>query len=348
MINKARHFKKNISLAVGLLLFSANIFGQTITHPSSGTSSSTITCGTTYNYYDPGGVGNYGNNQLGTLTLNPSIGGQYVQIDFTTGPFDIEPNGGGCYDWIEIYDGPNTLSPLIGTYCNSTIPTTITSSTGSLTIVFDSDGTTIRSGWDADVSCSIAPGPPPPLVHPSSGSSSSTITCGATSTYLDPGGTGNYSNNQLGTMTFNPSIGGLYVQIDFTTGAFDVEVCGGAACTCDWIQVYDGVNTGAPLIGRYCNGNVPGIIISSTGSLTVVFDSDGGAVGSGWVAEVSCSPTPGPPPPFVHPSSGTSSATIICGTTYDYYDPGGAAGNYSNNQTGILTFNPSAAGQMIQ
>ena len=279
--------------------------GQTITHPSSGSSSTTVTCGTTYTYYDPGGVGNYGNNQLGTLTLNPSTAGQFVQINFGAGAFDIEPNGGGCYDWIRVYDGPTTGSPLIGTYCNSNVPGTITSSSGSLTVVFDSDGGVTGSGWAASVSCSSTPGP---IIHPSSGSTSMTVQCGATYTYYDPGVTGNYGNNQLGTYTFNPSVGGQFVQINFGAGAFDIEPNGGGCY--DWIRVYDGPTTGSPLIGTYCNSNVPGTITSTTGSLTVVFDSDGGVTGTGWVASVSCFI-----PCATVPGTSSSSIANSCGST---------------------------------
>jgi len=265
------------------MLSSFSLSAQTITHPATGTSSTTITCGTSYTYYDPGGTGNYGNNQLGTLTINPSVGGQYVSIDFSTGPFDVEPNGGGCYDFLRIYDGTSTAATLLGTYCNSNVPGVITSTTGSLTILFDTDGSAIRSGWQATATCSATPGP---VVHPSSGTSSMTVPCGSTLTYYDPGGTGNYGNNNLGTMTFNPSVVGQMVRIDFTAGAFDIEPNGGGCY--DWIRIYDGTTTGAPLMGTYCNSNVPGVITSTTGSLTVVFDSDGFTIGSGWVANITC------------------------------------------------------------
>lgn len=135
------------------VLLAGTLQSQTIIHPATGSSSQTITCGTTYTYKDPGAGNPYGNSQLGTLVLNPSVGTSHVQIVFDPDTFDIEPNGGGCYDWLRIYDGPNTGFPLLGTYCNSNVPGTITATNNSLTLVFDSDGSVVGSGWDASISC---------------------------------------------------------------------------------------------------------------------------------------------------------------------------------------------------
>jgi hypothetical protein len=273
-----------------LTLISLNFFGQTITHPSSGTSSTTITCGTTYTYYDPGGTGNYGNAQSSVLTINPSVGGQFVQINFGTGGFAIEACGGtSCTcDFIRIYDGTTTGAPLIGRYCTGNVPGVITSTTGSLTIQWSSDAFVTAAGWEADVTCSSSSTTPTAITHPTSGTSSTTVNCGTTYVYYEPGGLGNYSNNQLATLTFNPSAAGQMVQMDFTDGWKSIEDCGGAGCDCDWIKIYDGTSAAAPLIGTYCDGNAAGLIQSTTGSLTVVFDSDPGTVRAGYYAYVTC------------------------------------------------------------
>lgn len=297
-----------LKLVFLLSIFPSYFHAQTITHPASGSSSSTVTCGTTYTYYDPGGTGNYSNNQLGTLTLNPSTAGQYVSINFGAGAFNVETHATCGYDWIRIYDGPTTGSPLIGTYCNSNVPGVITSSSGSLTIVFDSDGSTVASGWAASVTCTSTQGTPIPITHPASGTSSTYIGCGATYTYYDPGGTGNYGNNQLGTYTIYPNTAGQMVQINFGAGAFSVEPNGGGCY--DWIRIYDGPTTGSPLLGTYCNSNVPGVITATSGPLTIVFDSDAGTTASGWAANVTCYTA-------CATVAGTSSASVTsgCGAT---------------------------------
>lgn len=344
-----------------------------IVHPSAGTTSTTIQCGAgTYTYYDPGGTGNYGNNQLGTLTINPSSVGQMVQINFGAGAFDIEPNGGGCYDWIRIYDGTTTGAPLLGTYCNSNVPGTITSTTGSLTIVFDSDGATIGSGWAASVTCftpcavvagtssaSVTSGcgstnttlslagegagtiqwqtstdgganwtniagattdpyvhttsatrlyraavtngctsysttssytaSCPDIIHPASGFASTTIQCGGSYIYRDPGNTGNYSNSQNGLITICPSIANRYVNVNFTM--FDTE------SGFDYVIVFDGNNAGDEILGIYSGTQLNGIAVRATasntsGCLSFRFYSDGATTDPGWQATVTCNATP--------------------------------------------------------
>jgi len=100
------------------------------------------------NFYDAGGPGsNYTNNETYTYTINP---GGTVTINFTS--FAVENHATCGYDYLSIYDGPSTASPLIGTYCNSS-PGTIISSGGALTFYWDSDGGTVAAGWEANWSC---------------------------------------------------------------------------------------------------------------------------------------------------------------------------------------------------
>ncbi|TXB65777.1 T9SS type A sorting domain-containing protein [Vicingus serpentipes] len=110
----------------------------------------------TGNYYDSGGSGGqYSDSELIEQTYC-SDAGNCIQIDFNS--FNTESG----YDYLDIYDGPNTSSPLIGSYSGTSLPNggTISSSTGCLTFVFDSDGSSVRDGWDASISCVACPTPP--------------------------------------------------------------------------------------------------------------------------------------------------------------------------------------------
>ena len=100
-------------------------------------------------------------------------------------------------------------------------------------------------------------------------------------TFYDSGGSsGGYANNQLLTMTFCSSAPGANIEMNFTS--FGVEN------GWDFLTVYDGPNSSSPLIGTFSGSIPPGIITSTNGCLTFVFDSDFSITDSGWAANISC------------------------------------------------------------
>ncbi len=60
------------------------------------------------------------------------------------------------------------------------------------------------------------------------------------------------------------------------------------------MNIYNGENTSAPLIGQYCGTNSPGTVTSSNaaGALTFEWHSDISVTGPGWTASISCSTNP--------------------------------------------------------
>ena len=109
-------------------------------------------CGDTL--FDSGGpTGNYGNNDLTTVTVFPDNTGELVTFTFIS--FETENN----YDFFTVYDGPDVSSIELGSFSGDTIPDPITSShpTGALTFVFDSDGSVNDPGYEILVSCAPAP-----------------------------------------------------------------------------------------------------------------------------------------------------------------------------------------------
>ncbi len=109
------------------------------------------TCGGTF--YDPGGTGNYGNNNLGTQTFCSDMPGGQLQFVFTQWALE------NCCDYLTIYDGPNTSGTQLFYGHGSTNPGTITSTTGCLTFVWDSDGSVVGAGWTATINCVNVPQP---------------------------------------------------------------------------------------------------------------------------------------------------------------------------------------------
>ncbi|MNK32868.1 PKD domain protein [compost metagenome] len=110
----------------------------------------------------------------------------------------------------------------------------------------------------------------------------STSTCG--STFLDPGGAGNYANGSNFTYTICPSTAGMRVQAVFAAFATESGY--------DFLYIYDGNTTGAPLLGTYSGATSPGTVAASlinpTGCLTFRFTSDGSNTAAGWSAAISC------------------------------------------------------------
>ncbi len=99
---------------------------------------------------DFGGPRNYYNHEDYTWTIAPD-GATSITLEFTS--FDVEDN----YDYLYIYDGSSTSDPQVAgsPFSGTTLPPTITSSTGALTFRFTSDGATTRPGFEANYSCSV-------------------------------------------------------------------------------------------------------------------------------------------------------------------------------------------------
>lgn len=156
--------------------------------------------------------------------------------------------------------------------------------------------------------------------------SNGTITT-CSGTFYDPGGTGNYGNNLDVTQTI-VAANGNHLRVTFTS--FNLE------SGWDYLRIYDGPTTQSPLLGSYSN-NSPGIVISSSSSLTFVFHSDGSVQYSGWVANINCVESNG---------GGGGGSTTAC-TTTDPYSPCFADNLHpfctDENPYGV-TFHPGTSG----
>ncbi|MBQ6771389.1 MAG: T9SS type A sorting domain-containing protein [Bacteroidales bacterium] len=103
--------------------------------------------------------------------------------------------------------------------------------------------------------------------------------------FYDSGGpNGWYNNNEHYIMTFMSNQGaGTKIRMTFTEF--------GTMYNEDYLIIYDGMNTSAPLIGTYSGHNAysPGTVTASNsdGALTFVFISDNGYTSDGWKAAIS-------------------------------------------------------------
>jgi len=133
-------------------------------------------CGDTF-YDDGGATGDYSANMNYAVTLVPDTTGDLVTVTFNS--FDMEQG----YDGVMIYDGLDNNAPLFdsgSTFGRPTCPDgawtgdpsgaftadghsfTATNAAGAITLVFTSDFTVQRAGWEAVVSCSPPPSCPAP------------------------------------------------------------------------------------------------------------------------------------------------------------------------------------------
>jgi len=112
-------------------------------------------------FYDTGGASlNYSDDEDFTMTFLPGEPNGKMEIIFTL--FDVEDQSNCDYDWLKIYDGPGTTSTLIGKFCGTNSPGTVTATNteGALTFEFHSDGSVTEAGWGASITCLTAVVPP--------------------------------------------------------------------------------------------------------------------------------------------------------------------------------------------
>ncbi|MBK8227637.1 MAG: hypothetical protein IPK70_10735 [Flavobacteriales bacterium] len=156
----------------------------------------------------------------------------------------------------------------------------------------------------------------------------------------DSGGPlGNYGNNEVFEQTFCPVNPGDVVAIDFTSFSTQLNA--------DFLTVYNGPSIASPVLGAFSGGALPPGLVSSAagGCLTIRFTSNGSVVSTGWVISVSCGPPIQPAPGPCHTTTPAGTPLVISGS--NFFDSGGAAGQYVNNEFSTYTFCPSTPGEVI-
>ena len=262
-------------------------------------------------FYDSGGPdANYLHNDNKEMTLC-SDNSDFIYVTFQPNNFKIHSS-----DTLFVYDGDNSSAPPIGVYSGSRLPEIISSQTGScLTFKFKSNNVNNDIGWKALIKCDTIPNTNPQYRM----QNGVRYTCGGK--FYDSGGpNGNYANGSNIVETFFSSSGSR-LRCDFTS--FELE--NGR----DYLIVHDGPTTDYPIIARLTGSGVP--YVESTGtSLTFNFISDGSINKAGWKADFSCTTAP-------LPTYNLSDETIkTCEAVF--YDNGGPAGKYPNNDSKTMTF----------
>jgi len=221
---------------------------------------------------DGSGIYNYSNNQTcAWLIAPPCADNIYLTIDLLHTEID--------YDGIYVYDGYTTSDSLIYSMSGNPLPTempNLTSSSGQLLVVFDSDYSTTGLGFEAH--------------YNSTGSiycSETTILSDTSGVISDYSGEDTYCNNSECYYLIQPE-NAASIELEFTE--FDVEESPFGDGYYDYVQVFDGDSEDAPLIGTYAGSIIPEPIQSSGGSLFLKFKTDMSFTLDGWSANWTTNP----------------------------------------------------------
>ena len=160
----------------------------------------------------------------------------------------------------------------------------------------------------------------------------------------DSGGpNGNYAANESYVVTIQPA-GASTVTLDFSVFVTDpyTDIVNGNPV--DYLNIYDGVGTGAPLIsGPHYDTDNPGIATSTGGAITIEWETDGTDEFAGFLADFSATY----PPVSISPATqtinyGDNASITVTGAV------GTVTWEYSTNGTGgPWTTHPTLSGSSI-
>lgn len=266
---------------VMIILFYSNFktTSQGFTANYTSTGSSYCTGVTTLNTSDYGtitdgsGTNNYCNNSNCSWLIQPP---QATSVTLNFSAFDLEQassDGNSIYDAVEIYDGSSASATLLGRFSGNNIPSSVTSSGGSMFIRFYSDVTNAFQGWTANYTSTQ---------NTYCNGTASTLTA-PSGTFTDGSGTNKYANNSNCSWLIQPP-SATSITLSFTS--FDTEL------NYDGVIVYDGADSSAPILNQFTGSTIPSTLTSTGGSMYVVFLSDESLRANGWNASYTSTTIP--------------------------------------------------------
>jgi hypothetical protein len=159
-------------------------------------------------------------------------------------------------DVVRVYDGASTLAPLLGEFSGTQLPPRLQSSGGSLLVTFQSNASLEDLGFTAQYTSRNLPA----FCQPQ------TLVTAAGGTLTDGSGPDSYESNANCRWVIQPS-GAVALSLWFEY--LDTEE------NYDWVEVFDGISTTSPLLGRYSGSQRPSDTLRATGaSMLVRFQSD--------------------------------------------------------------------------
>uniref|UniRef100_A0A669EKT9 Cubilin n=1 Tax=Oreochromis niloticus TaxID=8128 RepID=A0A669EKT9_ORENI len=176
--------------------------------------------------------------------------------------FHLESNANCYYDYVAVHDGNSSNAPQLAKLCGSDLPSTINSSSNELYVKLRTDSSVNAGGFLASYT-----------------SRKKTYFVSLHYMLIESlNFPNNYPDNSQCSWTIQAS-GGNTVNYTFT--AFQLEASS-AACTFDYIKLYDGPNQEAPLIGTFCGYTPPPAGSTTSSALNIVFRTDSSVSTSGF------------------------------------------------------------------
>lgn len=277
-------------------------FNTTTTYCSS-TTNLTAPSGT---FTDGSGSSNYNNNSDCRWKIKPS-GATKIVLNFSN--FNLNNPG----DTVYVYNGGTTTSPLLAKHTGNTTQANDTSTGGTMLIRFVTDSSNAAAGWTANYTATIVT---PPC-------SSTTNLTSQSGSFSDGSGTSNYGNNANCSWLINPP-GALSITLNFS--AFVTQ------SVKDIVNVYDGIDENANLLGSYSGSTVPTSLTSTGGAMYVEFITDSITTAAGWDATYSSII------PISNSGNGNPTNAIV---GYEYWYDNDTARNYVST-TAIKTYTLNA------
>ncbi|MEO0038519.1 MAG: hypothetical protein RIQ59_1730 [Bacteroidota bacterium] len=291
--------------------WSANYTSTIVTSTCSGLTTLTTPSGT---FDDGSGTSNYTNNQQCLWYIAPPCASS-VTLNFST--FNTELN----YDGVLVFDSLDG-SNRIGSYTGTSLPSSITSNTGTMLVVFISNHTNVSQGFSAN--------------YTSTGSSYcsgvSVLNTSDYGTITDGSGANNYCNNTNCSWLIQPPQANS-ISFKFTELDLEMSNTSDSLPLLDYVQIYDGTSEAGILLGTKTGNIVPDeIFTANSGSMFIKFNSDISVTKQGWAGKYISTQTP----------YCNGVATILTTATGTFSD-GSGTDKYANNSNCVWLIQPTNA-----
>ncbi|GBP07549.1 Cubilin [Eumeta japonica] len=216
----------------------------------------------------PGSPGKYPPNRDCNWEISVDFG-KRIQINFFL--LDLENHSNCSFDYLEIFDGNSRTDPLLGRYCNASLPQPVLSAGSNILIHFHSDAFT--SGGGFQISFAATEGMP-------GCGGRFTAESGDSGVITSPGYPKTYPLNRNCEYIIHVAIGKA-IQLTFVD--FDLEG-GYRTCWNDFVEIHDGLDANSTSLGKFCGGSQPPVQTSSLNYMYLKFVSDFSVTGTGFYA----------------------------------------------------------------